>query len=439
MKLDSVHLQNYRCHKDLKVDFVPGFNVVVGINGSGKTSLLNGVCDALAGFTSHLRLTHGNHRAVSDADIRVEAERYGGALRFEPRFPVKVTAAGIAFDVGCVWTWTRTSHLSDPTLSGAWPGATWRTIEQATGPGAEERRANAHLPLVAFYRAFRFWNGVQPHEIQAATERHSRLDGYKRWWDASLDAASLQTWAIAKSLERIQTSSETGTPFDEIRDDELGLVNSALAAAVENAKGLRYDVKQKSLMVDWESSIDGMPRSTQFGNLSDGQRAVIGLVCDIARRMCLLNPQLGINVTAQTPGVVLIDELDIHLHPKWQRIITRGLKSAFPSLQFITASHSPQVLGELKPEEIILLTPEGTSHPRVSYGVDSNRVLEELMGATIRTPKVEQALSDLFLALERNELEAARQGLKSLSQLAPGLAELDGAAALLKRKEVLGR
>jgi predicted ATP-binding protein involved in virulence len=137
--------------------------------------------------------------------------------------------------------------------------------------------------------------------------------------------------------------------------------------------------------------------------------------------------------------VVLIDELDMHLHPKWQRIITKGLQAAFPTLQFIVASHSPQVLGELQPDQIILLRPDGTSHPQVSYGLDSSQVLEEIMGATARSPEVERSLSQLFATLERNDLESAREQLSALTKLAPGIAELGGAQALLKRKEVLGR
>ena len=155
--------------------------------------------------------------------------------------------------------------------------------------------------------------------------------------------------------------------------------------------------------------------------------------------MCILNPQLGHEVTNETPGVVLVDELDMHLHPRWQRILTSGLKRAFPKVQFIVASHSPQVLGELKPEEIILLRPSGTAHPQVSYGLTSSQVLEEIMDATARTPDVEKLLSEVFELLERGELHIAKEKLEALQATAPGIPELAGAQALLRRKEVLGR
>ena len=439
MRLDSIHLTNYRCHEDLEARFASRFNVVVGVNGSGKTSLLKGICDALSGVVINMA-TRFIHPLKELGDVRLRAVDSNGRLRFEPQYPVRIGASGVAFDIACTWVWIKTSQVNDAELTGHYPSLVWLSLHDGDDPTTDSKWAAVDLPLVAFYRAHRHWNQPQPDEMQAATRRNSRTDGYASWWDASLDAVALQAWVIAKCLERFQTSSETGTRFDAIDDDELALVNVALAAAVESVKGLRYDLKQKSLLVEWMPDATGTARDpTAFENLSDGQRAVIGLVADIARRMCLLNPQLGRDVTTKTPGVVLIDELDIHLHPRWQRLITTGLKTAFPALQFIVASHSPQVLGELKPEEIILLRPGGTSHPQVSYGLDSSQVLEEIMGATARSPAVENALSDLFATLERNELDAARSQLKALAETAPGIAELAGAEALLKRKEVLGR
>lgn len=440
MRLDSVQLTNYRCHADLGVDLRPGFNVVVGVNGSGKTSLLRGICDALTGFANYISNPTGIYTALSDPNVvRLKVEAPNGRFRFEPQFPVKVAAAGEAFQSGCAWTVFKTSQVDHPQVSGVPPGQAWQSIQQGTGPTGEEERAKVVLPIVAFYRANRHWNQAQPHEMQAATQRNAKTDGYTSWWDASLDSSALQGWVIAKCLERFQISSETSVAFDDIDSDELALVNCALSAAVEGVQGLRFDLKQKSLLVDWHGDIHAPRDPTAFQNLSDGQRAVIGLVADIARRMCLLNPQVGQGVTSQTSGVVLIDELDMHLHPRWQRIITTGLKAAFPAVQFIVTSHSPQVIGELHPEEIILLQPGGTDHPQVSYGLDSSRVLEEIMGASARSPNVDQTLTELFASLERNELGAARTQLMQLKQLAPGIAEVAGAEALLKRKELLGR
>ena len=441
MRIDSIHLTNYRCHASLAVDFKPGFNVIVGVNGSGKTSLLKAICDALTGFSNFVPVPSGMFSALSDANVaRLKSEATDGRYRFEPQYPVKVDAVSEAFGIHCNWTVQKTSQVSHLDISGRPPGQIWHgKMRPTSGQPDEEVSSRVSLPVIAFYRANRHWVQPQPHEMQAALARNARTDGYVNWFDASLDSNALQLWVISKCLERYQLSSESGTSFDEIDSDELALVNRALAVAVEGAKGMKYDLRQKSLLVEWMSAGASDREPTAFENLSDGQRAVIGLVADIARRMCVLNPQLGRKVTTETSGVVLVDELDIHLHPRWQRILINGLKRAFPKVQFIAASHSPQVLGELRPEEIILLRSNGTARPQVSYGLTSNQVLEEIMGADARTPEVDKLLSEVFELLERGDLQEAKSKLEVLEIRAPGIPELAGAQALLRRKEVVGR
>lgn len=443
MKFNSIYLENYRSHASLQIDFKAGFNVIVGVNGSGKTSILKAICDALTGFTNWMQISLGNYQAFSDSNVaRLKGEVYQGRYRFEPQFPVKVSATAelLEHDSICIWSVEKVSQISHPQLSGVPPGQLWSFQEQNRTSESEERRRNLVLPVITFYRANRHWNQAQPHEMQAVTVRNAKTDGYNSWWNASSDSSALQGWVISKCLERFQISSESGIPFDEIDSDELALVNGALRTAVEGIKGLKYDLRQKSLLIEWATAPDEpIKQPTAFENLSDGQRAVIGLVADIARRMCVLNPQLGLNVTIKTPGVVLIDELDMHLHPRWQRILTGGLKRAFPEVQFIVASHSPQVLGELHPEEIILLRANSTTHPQVSYGLTSSQVLEEIMDADARAPEVQQMLGETFEFLERGELDGAKDKLNELEATASGIPELAGAWALLRRKEVLGR
>lgn len=437
MKLNSIVLKNYRCFHDLSVTFQPGFNVIAGVNGSGKTSILKGIREALAGCTSYMPISSGHFTPLGEPGaVRIQSTVNAGRYRFEDKYPVDVIATGEAFGQAITWTVTKTDQTDTARWEGLPPGEVWRTVQSVQTPLAVGTvAAPAPLPIIAFYPAYRNWQPAAPNEMSAATERPSRMDGYRFWWEAAADSIALQQWAISKSQERLQLSSDRAVKWDEVLDDELAMVNVALASVVDGAAGIRYDFTQKSLLIEWR----GEAPPTEFRNLSDGQRVAIALVVDIARRMCLLNPHLGEQVTKKTPGIVLIDELDVHLHPKWQRLMTTGLQDAFPEVQFIAASHSPQVLGELKPEQIILLTQDGVAHPEVSYGLDASRVLEQIMEASKRSITIEQALSRLFELLERNELAPARGLLDSLKSAAPGLPELAGAEALLKRKEVIGR
>lgn len=287
------------------------------------------------------------------------------------------------------------------------------------------------LHVLAFYRAGRRWTSENISAEFGAMQRVSRFDGYKDWFDAAINLTEFESWFIGKTLEQLQKISKYGHPKNGF-DDELTWVNEAVKSALPECKGLQYDLTSRSLLVDFEDV------SFPFADLSDGQRGMVALFSDIARRMCILNPHMGKNVLKNTSGVVIIDELDIHLHPAWQRSIAPALKKAFPKVQFIAASHSPQIIGSLKPEEVILLD-TGATHPRVTYGLDSSRVLEEVMGVSEREPEIETLLSELFSTIEDNDLEKANAQLQSLKERAPDLPEFAGAQALIRRKEILGK
>lgn len=109
-----------------------------------------------------------------------------------------------------------------------------------------------------------------------------------------------------------------------------------------------------------------------------------------------------------TPGIVMVDELDLHLHPKWQRRVIHDLKATFPSLQFVTTTHSPQLIGEAQPEEITLLEGVEAASPPRSFGIDSSRVLEEIMGASSRDQTVGELLARLFQAIDDEDFDEAR-------------------------------
>ncbi|WP_411390596.1 AAA family ATPase [Pseudomonas sp. MPB23] len=421
MRLDQLHIQNFRCYEDATFDFQPGFNLVVGVNGSGKTSLLQAVAASLYSFSSSLG---GAILQISDQDVRFEIQEFEGRYRFESIYPVRLNAVGSAFG-RTVWdeSMVRGGQLNVFDIP---------VINSSTDILNPLSEKNVDLPLMAFYRADRRWNSPDVSVEFAALQQPSRLDAYKDWLDASANLKTFESWLIGKTLERLQKMSRSAasTKFN----DELQLINSALTHALPDAKGIEYDLGIRSLLVHFENS-----RSLTFNSLSDGQRGMVAMVSDIARRMCLLNPHLKNKVLEETTGIVIIDELDIHLHPGWQRTIASTLKKIFPKIQFIAASHSPQIIGSLKPGEVILLTSEAPSHPRVTYGLDSSRVLEEVMGVPERAPEVEVLLSELFSTIEDNELEKAKTLLLALKELAPDLPEFAGAQALIRRKEILGK
>ena len=142
-------------------------------------------------------------------------------------------------------------------------------------------------------------------------------------------------------------------------------------------------------------------------HMSDGERGVLALVLDLTRRLVQANPEMD-NPAAEAEAVVLIDEIDLHLHPAWQRLIVHKLTSTFPRCQFIATTHSPQVIGEVEHDRIHIMTDEEVYSPTHSFGVDSSRVLDEIMDAERRTKRAQDLLDQMSTTIGDQHYEAAR-------------------------------
>ena len=423
MRLDRLQIQNFRCYENATFDFQPGFNLVVGINGSGKTSLLQAVATSFIEFGE--AVSTGKNLLTEDA-ARFVFNNFDGRNRFERRFPLSLVGQGDLLGVSTwdvIWLKADEHRMLDSGLM----KESSKALERASAGQPID------LPLLAFYRSNRRWKTIGVAAESAARRRMSRIDGYANWFDAVTDLQDFESWLISKTLERMQNVLDAGAGSAQVQDDELAWVNQAIQIALPQAQDLRFDLRLQNLLLEMDGA------TVPFSSLSDGQRGMVALFADIARRMCILNPHMGKDVLQKTTGIVIIDELDIHLHPAWQRNIVPALRAAFPKIQFIAASHSPQIIGSLQPEEVIVLSNGDASHPRVTYGLDSSSVLEEVMDVAQREPEIEALLSELFSTLEDNDLETAKVQLQALQKRAPDLPEYSRAQALLKRKEIIGR
>src|SRR5262249_5044972 len=156
-----------------------------------------------------------------------------------------------------------------------------------------------------------------------------------------------------KRLFRWFKTNELAALQREERRHALEAVRSAIVAMVPDATRAIWDFDWDELVTD--VAIHGRQQRIPFHLLSDGYRNVIGMAGDIAYRMAVLNPHLLGEAIRETPGVVLIDELDLHLHPKWQRIVVGRLSEAFPKVQFVGTTHSPFIIQSLHGRQDTLL------------------------------------------------------------------------------------
>jgi predicted ATP-binding protein involved in virulence len=237
-----------------------------------------------------------------------------------------------------------------------------------------------------------------------------------------------------KTLEDVENELRRDDP--DHRDRQLEAVRQAINSLLTGFSDLR--VRRSPLRM----TINFLELELIVEQLSDGEKGLLAMVGDLARRLAIANPSLSDPL--QGSGVVLIDEIELHLHPQWQRAIIPALTRTFPNCQFIVTTHSPQVISQVKPESIYILerTDEGivAMRPESSYGRDSNRILEDLMDTPERPQKIKEKLLKLFRLIAKGELDSARELHQEIAdEIGADEPELVGASASIRRREILGR
>lgn len=227
----------------------------------------------------------------------------------------------------------------------------------------------------------RLWQDPRASKVKPSTKpsksKPSRLDGYKHSVDPRIALKELVAWFARQEWEAFQLGKEPVM---------LKVVRKAVVGCIENAEHLRYDPKREELVLTLKGK-----EPQPFNLLSDGQRCVLAVVADIAQKAARLNPQFGEAVLRETDGVVLIDELDLHLHPKWQRSLIEDLRRTFPKIQFICTTHSPFLIQSLRSsEELIML--DGQSPVTLA-----NKTLEDIAVGimSVNSPEVSNRYKEM--------------------------------------------
>jgi predicted ATP-binding protein involved in virulence len=177
----------------------------------------------------------------------------------------------------------------------------------------------------------------------------------------------------------------------------------------------------------------------RVNQLSDGEKCLIAMIGDLARRLAIANPTQKDPVGGE--GIVLIDEIDLHLHPSWQRMVVPKLIDVFPNCQFVVSTHSPQVLGEIEGQHIRCLYPDQEKGlcaciPDQALGLDSSEVLAELMQTRVRDEGVTQELEEVFQLIDNEHFSDAKEKIKRLEDRLNGsIPELVRANALITMLE----
>jgi predicted ATP-binding protein involved in virulence len=417
MVIDKIEITNFKIFDEAEFKFDKNFNLIIGINGSGKTSLLRALAISLAGWANAYIKDEKNLRPIEDNEVR-EIQKDG---RFDLTKETNIKSIGKAVivddyenkkNIDIEWIRERTEkNIETATYCRvAYNGSNrWYNYASFSNLGRStlnfiEKGNTFDLPLIAFYECDRLWLVEDKLNIEdIARLQYRRFTPYTDCFHTGANHTAIGEWLLKYELVKLQQKKETPV---------LEAIKNAARNALENCTDISFDFEEGRVIVDFEGD-----KSIPFEHLSDGQRTLLGLFCDIARRAAILNPHFEGEANKKTNGVVLIDELDLHLHPKWQMNIIKNLRETFPNIQFICTTHSPILLRSIEKEKIIVL--ENGEQSKLEFftkGRDINSILYDLMGVPKRTKEYEDKVDNLFGFLDDENIQKAEEILNELKK-----------------------
>ena len=408
LRVDRLRLRNFRCFAECAIELHQRLTVLVAENGRGKTAVLDALGIALGPFVDTVAGT-GQVRGFDSADVRLVRGENGA---MEPALPTEFAADGYVAGQAIHWSRALRSYGLRARMTNKEAESLRHAAQilrtSAEGFPGEKDVVPPILPLVAFYGTGRLWSehylteGKRKYVVAA----NGRMSGYTDCLSSSSSFKGVVAWYENKSNETRDPRFKAELPR-----------NLPLLAAVKEATrvvlaptgwcDLDWDFEKKSLVVG-HPDYGRLPLAA----LSDGVRNMIALIADIARRCASLNPHLSGAAAQQTPGVLLIDEVDMHLHPRWQQLVIGLLQEAFPAMQMILSTHSPHVLSTVDADSIrVIRLSNGHGIPEIpvfqTRGVESADILAKVMDVD-PVPQVEQAcwLSDYRALVQTAEHES---------------------------------
>ena len=325
MYLEKVHIKNYKGIEEIDIDLKPGINLLIGDNGAGKTSVLEGVAVALSGL--FVNVAGVSTKNFIKEDVRMIIDPIGDASTSVTYCEPISAGCNLKICTGEEYKWNRIKEELSSTHTKINDKAVCAWMKKLTN------QTNSILPLVSFQSAARAWK-VRRGDF--GTELQKKLDdrrcGYIGCLDSSMDVKSIQQWCMKQEVIAVNKGKvREYETFKNIISIFMKEINE-----LDESPEVYYSPQFGELA--YKDSKEDMAIS----KLSAGYQSLLWMIMDLAYRVCLLNPELSDR--SQIKGIVLIDEIDMHLHPKWQWNIIKALSTTFENVQFVIATHSPFLL-----------------------------------------------------------------------------------------------
>lgn len=457
MILERLSLANYRGFEQIDIDFEKDVTLIAGVNGVGKSALLSAIVkcasralpkitpsreNALTTVITDVKadkklLSISAQFKISKADVYVDISRSIEVSTKEAkeltkrlemlRFAIRQTSKGsreqrlIENDIKIIES--KLAPVAElPTVRILYANPDHSQAEMIEGI-----RRTSTLPLAVFYSTSRFLSRLptklpKTKNVEIATaygnaleQLEISLNDFANWYRYQLEGKSME---LTKRIFQ-QLNSAITTFLPDVSDLQLHDDHFPRFSVQKN--GDRFFVEQ----------------------LSDGERGLLALVLDLTRRLASANPDSD-NPIIEGVALVLIDEIELHLHPKWQRQVIRRLQEVFKKCQFVITTHSPQVIGQIKAKKLRLLSLDESGKVVLqpvsqAFGMDSSWILQNIMGVPARDYETEQKLSKVYDAIDADDYKEARRQAEKLRSEIGDFPDLQEALAMLDRFEMLGQ
>lgn len=449
MKLKKLTLANFRGFEQIDLDFADDVTVIAGVNGVGKSGVLKALTTAMSLALPKFTVSRESPLGLSDTDVQsgkpglamsatleidaakviidltraapLEADKAEALIkrRDELRFATRETKEGSKEEQDI----NDKIRLIEIQLDQASDIAAVRILPNDATTEADELvttlKGGPKQPLAVFYTTSRFLSRLPP-----TLPKTKKIDATSAY-DKSLNQPEVSLNDFANWYRVVvaeAAAADRDRLFLQLEQAIMTFLPEVSNLKLHEGRPPRFSVMKSGRMLFLEQ-------------LSDGERGLLALVFDLTRRLAIANPESDSPI-AEGAALVLIDEIELHLHPKWQRDVLRRLRDTFKACQFVVTTHSPLVLGEVPARCVRFLefvdSKVSVTVPTEAYGMDANRILQEFMGAPVRNRQVEGELKSLFKLIDQERFDEARSSIAALEQqLGEDEPELTRASSLI--------
>jgi predicted ATP-binding protein involved in virulence len=430
MKLKRLSLAHCGGFEQIDIDFEPDVTLIAGVNGVGKSTLLRALAVVLSRAMPEFTPSRSTPIYFTDDDIHGDKSSLEVSVRLQ--IDGQTINAGVqrlrsAEEKGDRFILLRQAETTEETTDFV-ESLRARTLTGDLEAGMKETRAAlaklktaANPPLAVYFTPKRQLPG-QPRTLPEAKPSDPSIAFGRALHDREVELREFMHW--------FRTQEKLGAANEPSRLKVLNALRAVVSELVPEFTNLRIQEDPRLGFV-----VDKRGQPFYLHQLSDGERGLLALVFDLTRRLAIANPESD-NPIAEGVALVLIDEIELHLHPKWQRDVLGRLRSVFKNCQFVATTHSPLVLGEVEARCVRFLEYQDgkviVTTPTEAYGMDANRILQELMDAPVRNRQMEAELRDLFELIDAEDFIRAREKIAALEmQLGEHEPELTRAQSLI--------